>query len=168
MSKNEAVEMAILLLDRAKENKVYVELAKEILRYAEDQFIVWSKNDPVLRWDWFKKDSKWNGTTRDGGCDWFVPCALEQYKFYTPIGSSNRLMVIVFLKFFEVTGQAIYHAKAEALANTLIIAQNFHGGGEIPTHLRRNLPELNWINCGVYPALTLIMFDEILNQEIQY
>lgn len=55
-----------------------------------------------------------------------------------------------------MTGTEIYRAKGESLINTLTVAQAYHGGGEIPTHLRHVLPELNWLNCSVYPAIGMI------------
>jgi len=136
------------------------------LRFAEDQFVVWHQNDPVLSYPWFAKDSKWNGTTLDSDCDWFIPCVLEQYNFYTPITRSSQLMILAYLKAYETTGVKIYHAKAVAIANAVTIAQEYHGGGEIPTHLRKKLPEENWVNNGVYPAITLIKYDKVLSENV--
>lgn len=158
LSREEPSEFARILFSASDTHPEYIERAEELLRFAEDQFVVWDPADPVLRYPWFRQNSRWNGTTREGGFDWFVPCALEQYKFYTPIARSSQLMILAYLKAFECTGKPIYHAKAVALANALTVAQAYHGGGEIPTHLRKNLPEENWINNGVYPAITLIEY----------
>lgn len=166
LSRHEATKVATLLFRQSREDESFLKMAKEILRFAEDQFVVWETDDPVTAYSWFREGSRWDGTTREDGCDWFIPCALEQYKFYTPISASNISMVIAFLEAYKTTGESIYHAKAKALANTLSIAQQFHGGGEIPTHLRKNLPELNWINCGVYPALMLIKYADILSKDV--
>ena len=168
LSRSEVTDCAVLLFEASKSKPEYMEMAKELLRFAEDQFVVWDENDPVTRYEWFRKDSKWNGTTLETGCDWFLPCVLEQYKFYTPISRSSEVMILAYLKAYEITGEAIYHAKAVALANAIPNAQAFHGGGEIPTHMRKTLPELNWINCGVYTAITLIEYAEILEKEIDY
>lgn len=166
LSREEATELARILFK--EDNPKYYALAKELLRFSEDQFVVWSAGDPVLRFPWFSKDSKWNGTTRAGGSDWFIPCVLEQYKFYTPIARSAQLQIRAYLTAFEITGEAIYHAKSVALANALTIAQKFHGGEEFPTHMRKNLPEENWINNGVYPAITLIEKAEVLKRNVGY
>ena len=165
LAREEATELSRILFKESVQMPEYLDLAKDLLRFAEDQFIVWHQNDPVLSYPWFSQDSKWNGTTLDSGCDWFVPCVLEQYKFYTPIARSSQLMILAYLKAFETTKEEIYQAKAVAIANALTQAQQFHGGGEIPTHLRKNLPEDNWINNGVYPAITLVKYDEILSQK---
>ena len=156
LSREEPAEFARILLKRSADHPEYVDMARELIRFAEDQFVVWEPTDPVLEYPWFKQNSKWNGTTFPGGFDWFVPCVLEQYKFYTPVARSSQLMILAYLDAYQYTNESIYHAKAVALANTLTIAQAYHGGGEIPTHLRKNLPESNWINNGVRPAITLI------------
>ncbi len=168
LSREEATELARILFKESLDNPEYVELAKELLRYSEDQFVIWDMDDPVLRYSWFSQNSKWNGTTREGGCDWFLPCVLEQYKFYTPIARSSQLQIVAYLTAFEATGETIYHAKAVALANALTIAQQYHGGGEFPTHMRKNLPEENWINNGVYPAITLIEKADDLRRDLGY
>lgn len=167
LSREEPTEFARILFKASAEHPEYIDLAKELIRFAEDQFVVWEPTDPVLSYPWFKDDSKWNGTTLEEGYDWFIPSALEQYKFYTPIARSCQLMIIAYLQAYHYTGESIYHAKAVALANTLTIAQAYHGDGEIPTHLRKNLPELNWINNGVYPAITLIEYaNQLSNNSI--
>jgi hypothetical protein len=164
LAREEATELARILFKESKQNPEYIDLAKDLLRFTEDQFIVWQSSDPVLSYPWFSKESKWNGTTLESGCDWFIPCVLEQYKFYTPIARSSQLMILAYLEAFEYTGEKIFHAQAVTIANTLTIAQQYHGGGEIPTHLRKNLPEDNWINNGVYPSITLIQYDSVLNK----
>lgn len=157
LSREEPTEFARILFKDSKNHPEYIEIAEELIRFAEDQFVVWDPTDPVLRFPWFRVGTKFNGTgLEDGGSDWFVPCALEQYKFYTPIARSTQLMILAWLTAYEYTDKPVYQAKAIALANALTQAQAFHGGGEIPTHMRRHLPEKNWINNGVYPALTLI------------
>lgn len=163
LSREEPSEFARILLKSSNDHPQYIDMAKELIRFAEDQFVVWEPTDPVLGYPWFPKDSRWNGTTRAGGFDWFIPCTMEQYAFYTPIARSSQLMILTYLKAYEVTGEAVYHAKAVALADALTRAQEYHGGELIPTHLRKNLPEANWINNAVYPAITLIEHAEILS-----
>ena len=68
----------------------------------------------------------------------------------------------VYVTAYQTTGDAIYLAKAKALALGILQAQEYHGGGEIPTHMRRSLPEKNWTNVGVYAALNLIKHADML------
>jgi len=164
MSRDEATELAVILLTKEDENPDHVETALELLRYSEDQFVVWDRRDPVLRTNWFPEDSRWDGTGPEGS-DWFLPAALEQYKFYTPISWSNATMVRAYVAAYRHTGQPIYHAKAVSMANTIIEAQAHHGGGEIPTHLRRARLKDNFIKSGVKSALTLLEHANVLSAE---
>jgi uncharacterized protein YyaL (SSP411 family) len=146
LSRQEAAQAAMLMFDRIKTHPEYAKIADDLLRFAEDQFIVWDKNDPIA------------------GKNWLPPAALEQYYFYTPISHSNHDMILAYLKAYSATGNKMYQAKAIALADALVIAQQYYGNGEIPTHLRTELLELNWINCSIYPAITLINSNNLLLQ----
>ena len=137
-----ATSTAVLLLNEAGGHPEYVQVAEELLRFSEDLFVVWEHNDPVAK------------------PGWFLLGVLEQYTFSTPIDAHNWHLAQAYLKACEVTGKPIYRAKAESLINTLTVAQQYHGGGEIPTHLRRVLPEPNWLNCSVYPAIGMIELDK--------
>jgi hypothetical protein len=140
-----------------------VETAELILRFVEDQFIVWDPSDPMLFKNWFSaKNSQWNGNDPKTGKDWFLPAVLEQYAFYTPIAGAAGVTMDVYMAAYQATGNEEYRAKAVALANSVISAQEYHGGGEIPTHMRRSLPEKNWTNVGVHAALKLIEHAEVL------
>lgn len=148
LSREEATETAVILLDHAKEKPEYVGIAQSLLRFAEDQFVVWEARDQIA------------------GESWILPAVLEQYTgTYLPISGSNRSMVLAYLKAYEVTGNKLYHAKAVALANTLIIAKNIYGGDEIPTYIYTKLPGENWLNCSIYPAIMLIECNEKLKNE---
>ncbi len=167
MSRHEAVEMAALLFKNSKNNPQYLEMADELLRFAEDQFVIWEQDDPVVFALWFKKDSKWCGNTADGRKDWFIPCVMEQYIFYTPICGSTMRVIIAYLEGYKATGRKDYHAKAVSIANSITRAQEYHGGGEYPTHLRKTLPELNWLNNGVFTAVNLLKYADLL-ERVEY
>ncbi|MDH3253163.1 MAG: hypothetical protein OEM41_10255, partial [Ignavibacteria bacterium] len=165
LSRREAVEMAILFFTDTTAGAARVAPAEELLRFAEDQFVVWDSTDPAWRERWFREGAAWEHNTPSGGKDWFLPCVMEQYVFFTPIASSSGLMITGYLSAYRETRKPLYHAKAVALANTLTRAQKFHGGGEIPTYLREHLPDWNWINVSVWSALTLITHAEELREE---
>lgn len=144
-----------------------IETAELILRFVEDQFVVWDPSDPMLFRNWFSaKNSQWNGSDPETGKDWFLPAVLEQYAFYTPIAGAASTVMDVYLAAYRATGNPDYHARAVALATSIVAAQEFHGGGEIPTHMRRILPEKNWTNVGVYAALKLIEHAEVLGSSV--
>ena len=153
-SHREPALMAQLLFERNRPGDVAH--AEELLRWVEDGFVVWDVSDAVTRERLFKPGSRWNGLDPDFGLDWFLPAAVEQYAFFTPLDSSSADLIEAWLAGYKVTGRRDYLAKAAALATTLTVAQRYFGGGEIPTHLRQVQPELNWLNCSVEAADTLV------------
>jgi hypothetical protein len=161
-SHREAVMCAALLFRASGRHPEYLSAATELLRWAEDSFCVWDRTDPVLTSFWFKPNARWNGNDPYFGSDWFVPCAVEQYAFFTPINGSSADFIDAFADAFRATGDTVYLAKAVALANTLTLAQRHWGGGEIPTHLREVMPELNWMNCSLGTAMSLLRNAELL------
>jgi len=145
LSRQEATEMSILLFKASGRHPEYLSMAEDLLRFAEDQFVLWDRRDAVA------------------GADWAIPSALEQYVCYTPISYSNHSMIRACMAAYETTADRMYHAKAVALAYTLaVVAQDF-GGGEIPTWMNYGAWPDNWINCSVYPAITLIDLDKALS-----
>ncbi|MBD3383947.1 hypothetical protein GF407_03380 [candidate division KSB1 bacterium] len=161
MSRDEANELAIIILKTKEATPKQLQIALELLRYAEDQFVVWDQRDPVLRTRWFRKGTRFDGLEAQGS-DWFVPSVLEQYKFYTPIAGSNAIMIRAYVAACQRAGRPIYRAKAVSLANTLIRAQDYHGGVDIPTHLRRTLIDDDFIDNGINAALVLLEYADIL------
>jgi len=162
-SHREAVMFAALLFRQSRVRPEYLPRAIELLRWAEDSFVVWDRIDPILTSLWFKPNTRWNGNDPYFGSDWFVPCALEQYAFFTPINGASAAFIDAFADAFRATGDTVYLAKAVALANTLTIAQRYWGGGEIPTHLRTVMPELNWMNASLQTAISLLRNADLLN-----
>jgi hypothetical protein len=165
LSHREPVQFATLLLRTASGHRKQVELAEELLRFAEDSFVIWEKSDPLLRAQLFKPNARWNGNDPYFGSDWFVPAATEQYLFPTPINGSSAAFIEGYLEAYKATGKSVYRDKARSLAITLTVAQRYWGGGEIPTHLRRVMPELNWLNASVYTALVLLRHADELRVE---
>lgn len=155
-SHREAVIFAGELFRESGRHPGYLPAAAELLRWAEDAFCVWDKTDPVLTSPWFKPNARWNGNDPYFGNDWFVPCAVEQFAFFTPINGSSADFIDAFTEAFRATGDSVYLAKAVALTNTLTVAQRYWGGGDIPTHLRAVMPELNWLNCSMGTAMALL------------
>jgi hypothetical protein len=153
-SHREPALVAVMLFER--NNPGDIARAEELLRFVEDGFVVWAPADAVTREPLFKPGSRWSGLDPDFGLDWFLPAAVEQYAFFTPINASCADLIEAWMAGYKATGRRDYLAKSVALANTLTIAQRYFGGGEIPTHLRQVQPELNWLNCSVEAACTLL------------
>lgn len=139
LTKYEAGWTAWYLFDHKEKDTTYVQIAKELVAFCEDQFVVWS---PITIYNNRKELSN----------RWHTPSALEQYLCYCPIDASVSMMILTFMKAFKATGDIIYREKAIALANSLVNNQKVDG--QIPTFWKGNFDEL-WINCLIFSTTTL-------------
>lgn len=116
-----------------------IELAKELMRFIEDQFVVWKRHNPWCHCQIC--GGEWNSSK------WPTPAGLEQYKWYVPIDASTSNIANDFLALYEATGEELYLAKAKALANQLTVMQEENG--KIPTHWMETEQARNdlWFNC---------------------
>ena len=150
LSKGQACSYALLLLEETENEPLKVREAEELIRFAEDQFVIWE--DPVQGDYWGIRSEQW-----------ITPCVLEQYNFYTPVNASSADMIGVFRKAYQVTGNALYLAKAMDLANCILHVQDPESG-HYPTYLVSNLlDQEGWINCMVYTARTILELSETCN-----
>lgn len=138
---------AMRLLDNKGKDSSYIRLAKELIAFCEDQFIVWEKPDIY--------DDR-NVLSNE----WHVPAALEQYHCYLHIDASTDQMIFMFCNAYKTTGDPIYHAKAIALANSIVNCQK--EDGRIPTFLYPFRKDNFWPNCMVY---SLEMLDQMSTLE---
>ena len=152
------VATAIHLLKRYPDDLERRALARELLRFAEDQFVLWRPP--------FRKDGTGPifGDTPMINCskasDWYdVPGAYEQYAWYLPIDSAAAKMISGYLAFYKVEKRAVDLAKARALGDAITVMQEKHGkGGGIPTHWVKwevGTATDPWINCGIGTANVL-------------
>jgi len=149
------------LFERSDENPKNLEYAKELLRFAEDQFVVWER--PLT----YKPNWNWEIEANSDSDDWITPCVLEQYVYYVPIGASSACMNMVFQKAYEVTGDELYLAKAISLGNTTTVAQDRYMG-RYPTLWETNSrgePIQDWYNCATYEAKALLELADLLEKE---
>ncbi len=122
----------------ADESKM--QIADDIVRYIEDQFVVWHRPAP------------WNKDSEDTSF-WPIPCALEQYNWYVPIDASAASIAMTFLAMYKAGRGELYLAKAKALVNTITRVQ--HENGFIPTHWMNEevlAGENFWVNCMIASA----------------
>jgi len=74
------------LLDNIKDNPSAVSQADELLRFAEDQFVVWAEvKDP----DGWRKAMPKRLTTPHL---WIAGCVLEQFTCYEPVARSSAIL----------------------------------------------------------------------------
>jgi maltose/maltodextrin transport system substrate-binding protein len=139
LTKYEASWFAQYLLDNKDKDTSYVRIAKELVAFCEDQFVLWEK--PAIY------DSR--GTSSE---NWTAPSALEQYHCYLPIDASCQQLAYTFMKVFEKTDEQIYHQKSVALINSLINVQK--DDGLIPTFWKPDKTGI-WINCIMWDLMFL-------------
>lgn len=135
------------------DDKEKMAVAEELMRFVEDQFVVWGRFSPL------NKDYNEQRDT------WYSPAGLEQYHWHVPIDASTASIAKSFLCLYEVTKKRLYLEKAFALADTMTRMQDKETG-KIPTHWMKedgvNFVENFWMNCHVNATFLL---DELAKYE---
>lgn len=139
LSKGQACDIAAYMLDNADEDPRYEAWAMDIIRFAEDQFVVWDRPNPDLK-----------------PVNWLTPCALEQYVWMMPINDSASDLMLAWAAAYRRTGRDIFRQKARALANAMTVSQL--KDGELPTYWHHT--DDCWMNCAVYAAVSMLKLEE--------
>jgi hypothetical protein len=158
LSKYPPTDYAMYILKNEPATEKNIQIAKELVRFGEDQFVIWVQppSDSLFYDKWVSYDT----------VKWLTPGVLEQYNFYVPIDASARQMIISFVSLYQVTKDSIYLQKATALANSITQAQQ--DNGEITTiWTKSGFKSENWLNCMVYTAITLLDFSNFLESTKQ-
>jgi len=146
LSHLDADKMICYIADNLSHNPHMTETAEELMRYVEDQFVVWDEFAP------------WN-PLRDKNEQWYSPAAMEQYHWYVPIDGSTSNVAMAFLKLYTITNDELYREKAFALGDSITRMQNPENG-VIPTHWTttdcRTKLENFWINCHIETAFVML------------
>ena len=142
-------EFASYLFANAADNPEYVALGEEVVRFVEDQFVIWEK--PTLRWD--------NAA---------IPCVVEQYWCYHPLDLSAAVLIISWAKAYEHTGNRLYLEKAKSIANTQTVVQD-QKTGKYPTrwYTDGTFSDRQWDMCATEAAVAMIEFGEFLGSLIK-
>lgn len=143
-----ATKLAIHFAENYAHDPDKIELAKELMRFCEDQFVIWNRPYP------------WPHASNDGGepydtSVWHTPCALEQYGWYVPIDDSAASISLGFLSLYKAGCGEIYLAKARALMDQITVMQRENG--QIPTHWMNteNAEKNFWFNCMFFSCSVL-------------
>ena len=127
--------------------------AKDLMRYIEDQFVVWGEY-PV--WDPNSENKILHS-----------PAGLEQYFCYWPIDASTSTIISVFIDMYKLTKDRLYLEKAMALGDSYTRTQD--DNGMVPTFwIGENCAEgrVNyWINCQIHGAFHMLKLADIIEQE---
>ena len=150
LSKGHVLSLACHFLQEGKNNPEKIETAEELIRFGEDQFIIWEQPFP-------EEDENTD--------NWITPCALEQYVYYVPIDASAARFIETFRIAYEATGKELYLAKARSLANSMTVAQD-PVTGEYPTYweYERKHQLDGWINCATADARAMLEFADFLEK----
>lgn len=148
LARGQVGNVAIYLLTHYADNPALVRQAEELIRFAEDQFVIWEK--PMAQ----------TGGSHRNSSNWVLPCVLEQYRYYVPVDASSALMIEVFSTAYEVTGKALYLARARSLANSMTAAQDGQMGRYPTIWIKEGIVE-DWLNCATYCAEVMLDFSKI-------
>ena len=157
LTKHPATDFALFCLKRHPGDAKRVALAREILRFAEDQFVEWERPFQGCRlpppvWGVYARDF-WHDK-RAPIEEAVYPAVLEQYRCYVPVDASSAKMIRTYLALYRAEGKALDLAKARALADALTRAQR--ADGSIPTWMiPGRSPGDDWVNCLIASANAL-------------
>lgn len=132
-----ALYFVIYLIEHHGDDAAKMAIARDLLRFSEDQFIVWERPAPSLSLDLYDLTPGHGafGNRQIGDTStWVTPVVLEQYSYYVPIGTSGSVALEAFLAAWRHEGRELDLAKAISFANNMTYLQLLHGDGGIPTH----------------------------------
>lgn len=149
LSREQACDLAMYLFRNKKE----LALAEELVRFSEDQFVIWEQPLKIAF-----QDPKPGGRSEN----WITPSVQEQYVFWMPVGRAAGVMMETFWEAYKATGKKLYLAKAQSIANSFTVVQQAHNG-DYHTYFTKHPLNL-WLNSTVYPAKLLMMLEPELNK----
>lgn len=151
LTMHSAADFALYLLGCENIDAADKDLLRTLLRFSEDQFVVWSDPMPAV-----------NLRSRD----WKLPGALEQYAYYIPIGNSASKMLGFYAAMHKRFGMPLDLAKAYALANAVTRGQHPETG-RYYTYWENNwrsFDDEGWINCAVFDATMMLQFADYIEK----
>jgi hypothetical protein len=142
LTKHEACDFAIYLLKSNPLSPADKELALDLLRFAEDQYVMWAQPPE----DAPNKQNE-DGTEGSKSKRWTLPCVVEQYRCYAPVCASSAKLISTYIAAWHATHDRIFLEKAKALASTLTRTQaNAKAPGRYLTWLMQPSGRM-WFNC---------------------
>ncbi len=144
-----ADSMIFYMAENQKDDPEAMAQAEELMRFIEDQFVVWGKHAPRNRGDHAL------AVVSPDKADWHSPAGMEQYNWYVPIDASTSHIMGAFLRLYKANGNPLLLAKACTLADSVTRMQN-PKTGMIPTHWTKKTAIEDgcdlWINCVIETA----------------
>jgi maltose/maltodextrin transport system substrate-binding protein len=142
LTKHDACDFAIHLLRAKAHSAAQRALGLDLLRFAEDQFVMWAQPPTATP----GKQSP-DGVAGAKSNRWMLPCVLEQYRCYAPVCASSAKLVRTYLAAYGATRDELFLVKARAIAATLTRTQaNTKAPGRYLTWLMQPTGFM-WFNC---------------------
>lgn len=148
------------IVDNMYDDEKMVAEAEDMMRFVEDQFVVWGNFSPF--------NHVCSPRHGDNIAEWFTPAGLEQYRWYVPIDSSTSRIMEAFAKLYTLNKSPLLLAKAKVLGDMITRMQNPESG-LIPTHwMRKTCIEDGgnlWINCMIAVAENMMYLADVVGEE---
>ena len=156
LTHHNALNLMLHIIHRYPGDPVKLALARDLIRFAEDQFVHWERpclpDGRCLR---FQGPRYWRGTPPV----WHVPGVTEQFDCYVPVDSSAAKLIIAFMTIGKASGNPLDFAKARVLGDKLVNMQR--DDGRIPTFWQGQDGSF-WLNCQIYDAQVLGELDRMM------
>lgn len=157
----EAMCVAKYLMTRHSADKAKMELARDLVRWVEDQFVFWRKpcradgecaivGDDNEFGPWAPNQAGANFDEWPEG----VPGVTEKYRWTMMENSLTALMAQLYVLLYRQDGDKLALAKARTLCDSIVRIQKMGGDGEIASEWRKpnitgsRCPHI-WMNCSV-------------------
>jgi hypothetical protein len=171
LSREQPCDLAIYLFQNFPDRPDYVALAKDLIRFSEDQFVTWEQPEDLVVVPGPPVGREGRQTVRPAierddvdpswySRNWMTPTVHEQYGFWMPSGRNTGLMIQTYWHAYTATKEEVYLAKAKSIANNFTRLQAEHDG-DYPTMFTK-YPTNYWINNCIYPAKVMIEFERQL------
>lgn len=138
-------------LENGNRTPELVELAKDVINFSEDQFVLWDSDKGK---DGFRVNS--------------LPGVWEQHKYRVPVDDSAANMATGWLALYKVTGDKLYYAKAKAMMDNMTVVQDIRSG-RIPTvwneRYDREPAKDVWLSCMLIDIQALFQFSAFVGEE---
>ena len=135
------------------DDEKWVDVATELMRYVEDQFVLWGK---YPKQTWISDEPR------------LTPAGLEQYLCYHPISSSTSTIMNAFISMYQLKKDRLYLEKALTLGDVITRVQ-VPEDGKIPTFWIGEKcaygHENFWLNCQIADAFAMMNFADLIEEE---
>ena len=139
LTKHPACSLAITIANRWPKDAKRIFQARELLRFAEDQFVVWDR----------PKGEDADSILALHGHGWDVePAVVEQYYYREAVDASAAKMINTYLALYKASGNPLDLAKARTLGDSIVRIQKPDGRIQTiwSTEVGKNL-QSDWVNC---------------------